>query len=324
MTDSICLWDTLPKCLPALVLVTVTLAVGGCRQEPPVSQEAAERPVAEGVGEPEALPPLSEWKQGRDAALRQADGWLTLVGLHWLEEGGNSFGSDPGNDLVFVAPAPPEMGVFVREGMQVELRARPGGDILYDGEPVTSLQLRSDLTEEPTVLTAGSLTFYLVERGERLGIRVKDSASPLLAEFAGMEYFPVDPAWQLVARYEPHDELREIDVPNVLGVASRERSPGVLVIEVAGETHRLEPIGDPNKGLFLIFGDRTNGDETYGGGRFLEMPPPVAGPVFIDFNRAYNPPCVFTPYATCPLPPAQNKLPFAIPAGERLFSPGHH
>jgi len=304
-------------------LVMVTLLVSACDRAPSESRLGAEQSVVVELSEPAPLPPLAEWKQERDTSLRQEDGWLALVGLYWLEEGGNSFGSDPGNDLVLGASAPPEMGVLVLTGKQVELQTKPGVEILHDGEAVTSLALKSDLGGEPTVLTFGSLTLYLIERGDRFGIRVKNSASPLLEGFEGMEYFPVDPAWQLVARYEPYDSPREIEVPNILGTTSIERSPGALVIEVGGESHRLEPIGDPAKGLFLVFGDETNGSETYGGGRFLEMPPPTAGPVIVDFNRAYNPPCVFSPYATCPLPPAQNKLPFAIRAGEKMFGLSH-
>lgn len=323
MPDSICLRNVLATTVLLSTVLLSTLLVGGCGQDSPAAGEVADRPVAEGAGEPAPLEPLADWKQERDASLRKEDGWLALVGLHWLEEGGNSFGSDPGNDLVMVASAPPEMGVLVRTGMKVELRAKPGVEILHEGETVISLELQSDLGGEPTVLTSGSLTLYLIERGERLGIRVKDGASPLLEGFEGMEYFEVDPAWELVALYEPYDTPREIEVPNILGTTSVEKSPGVLVIEVGGETHRLEPIGDPSKGLFLIFGDRTNGGETYGGGRFLEMPPPTAGPVIVDFNRAYNPPCVFSPYATCPLPPAQNKLPFDIRAGETMFGQSH-
>lgn len=328
MTDSICPRSpSVTKRTTAVgwlsCVLVATLLMGGCGQAPPDERAGGVGPDAGAALLPPPLESLDEWKQRRDAGLRQEDGWLALVGLHWLEEGGNSFGSDPGNDLVFVASAPQEIGVFVRSGMEVELRARPGVEVLHGGEPVTSLQLRSDLTDEPTLLTTGSLTFYLIERGERLGIRVKDRASPLLTGFEGMDYFPVDPEWQLTARYEPYDAPREIEVPNILGTTSLERSPGALVIEVDGETYELQPTGDPSKGLFLVFGDGTNGAETYGGGRFLEMPPPTAGPVFVDLNRAYNPPCVFTPYATCPLPPAQNKLPFAIRAGEKMFAGTH-
>jgi uncharacterized protein (DUF1684 family) len=184
--------------------------------------------------------------------------------------------------------------------------------------------LQPDTSGSPTILQHGSLKFYVIKRSERFGIRVKDSQAKALREFAGMESFPIDPAWRVVARFEPYTPPREITVPNVTGEPTREIVPGALVFEKGGKTFRLEPVAEEgSEELFIIFGDQTNGFETYGAGRFLYAPQPdSAGRVPLDFNIAYNPPCVFTPYATCPLPPPQNKLAVRIEAGEKAY--GEH
>ncbi len=185
--------------------------------------------------------------------------------------------------------------------------------------PVT---LASDADEDTTMLRRGSLLFYLIRRGDRLGVRVKDSQSEARRNFRGLDYFPIDPGWRIEARFEPYDPPKSISVPNVLGQDNAEKSPGAVVFEHGGKTYRLDPVLERGEtDYFVIFGDRTNGNETYGAGRFLYVKPPVDGRTVIDFNKAYNPPCVFTEYATCPLPPPQNKLPIRIEAGEKEY--GH-
>ena len=150
----------------------------------------------------------------------------------------------------------------------------------------------------------------LIRRGDKIGVRVKDSQSQARRSFHGLDYFPIDPSWRIEARFEPYDPPRSISVPNVLGQDNAEKSPGALVFEHGGKTYRLDPVLERGEtDYFVIFGDRTNGTDTYGAGRFLYVHPPVDGKTIIDFNKAYNPPCVFTEYATCPLPPPQNKLP---------------
>lgn len=264
------------------------------------------------------------WHRERQERLREPDGWLTLVGLYWLREGENRFGSHPSNDLVFPEATPELMGTLYRRGTEVRLEAVPDAGIHHDGAEVRSLYLRSDADGPPTVLRAGSLSFYLIVRGEDVGLRVKDSASPGLQAFSGIKRYPVDPAWRLVARFEGYDAPRSLDVPNVLGKSFQEPSPGAVIFEVDGETQRIEALNGDGGELFLVFGDRTNGGETYGGGRFLYTDPPTADArVVVDFNRAYNPPCVFTPYATCPLPPPQNRLPFEVRAGEKMYGDAH-
>ena len=267
---------------------------------------------------------VAQWKAKRDEGLRRPTGWLSLAGLYWLDEGENRFGSDPANELVFPQKAPARLGVLYREGTTVTVEIEPGFEVLAGGEPLTSQPLVSDAQGEATVLEYESLSFYVIERGERVGVRLKDSASELLASFDGMDYFPLDEAWRVAARFELYEEPRTILIPNILGDSVESSAPGVAVFEIAGREYRLEPTGDPEDKLFFVFGDETNGDSTYGGGRFLYAGPPAAdGSLTLDFNRTYNPPCVFTPYATCPLPRPEDKLALVVEAGERMFGQGH-
>jgi uncharacterized protein (DUF1684 family) len=189
---------------------------------------------------------------------------------------------------------------------------------------VSTVELASDLEDEPTVLELGSLRFHLIDRAGRLGIRVKDTESPALAAFVGMDYFPVDPSWRIVASFEAFDQPKTIEVPNVLGSSFAEPAPGIARFERDGRRWELTPVGEPGEPLFFVFGDATNGGETYGGGRFLSAPPAANGTVILDFNKAFNPPCVFTPHATCPLPPPQNKLALAVQAGEKTWGAASH
>lgn len=269
---------------------------------------------------------VEAWRVERDHHLREPDGWLTLAGLYWLKEGANTFGSDASSDLVFPAgKVPGRIGSLVRSGERVEVRVEPGVGLAADGVPIAApeLPLVADASGKPTLLTLGSLSFHVIRRGERLGVRLKDSESALLASFAGVDSFPLAASWRVVARFEPYTPPKKIRIPNVLGDSSDADCPGALVFERDGQTVRLEPTGEPGQEMFLVFGDTTNGHATYGGGRFLDVPAPADdGTVVVDFNRAYNPPCVFTPYATCPLPPRQNRLNLPIEAGEKMFSAG--
>jgi uncharacterized protein len=268
---------------------------------------------------------IAAWRTAREAELRKPDGWLTLVGLFWLEEGENHFGSDPRNRVVLpVGKAPPVAGTLVRHTEAVTVRANPGGGLESDGHPVSGeIPLASDAKGKPTVLRLGSLSFYVIKRGPKLGVRVKDSRSPVLAAFHGVDSFPADPAWRVVARFEPHARPTTIPIANVLGQIENQPSPGTVVFERAGKTLRLDALDGGEGSLSLIFADSTNGRETYGAGRFLDTDPPRDGKVIVDFNKAYNPPCAFTTFATCPLPPRQNRLPIAVTAGEKKYGEGH-
>jgi len=183
------------------------------------------------------------------------------------------------------------------------------------------MALRSDAEGEPTLLRRGSVSFYLIKRGERLGVRVKDSRSPALLAFHGIDSYPIQLKWRVDARFEAYPAGKTIPVPNILGSVEQEKSPGAVVFDFEGREFRIDAVTESGtEDLFLIFGDQTNGVETYGGGRFLyAAPADKNGRVVLDFNKAYNPPCVFTPYATCPLPPPQNRLAIRVEAGEKKF-----
>ena len=220
------------------------------------------------------------------------------------------------------------MGTIAVEDSVVRVTISSGVDVFENGVPVTTAVLHHDQEKgtRPTVLTHGTLSWFVIERGGRLGVRVKDSESRALREFDGIENFPVDPRWRIEGVLEPHVPPRTVEITNVFGDVTHEPSPGALVFEIGGKEYRLDPIAEPgDEELFVVFGDATNGKETYGGGRFVGVArPDVNGKVVIDFNKAYNPPCAFSPYATCPLPPPQNRLPVAIRAGEMTYEkPGH-
>lgn len=300
----------------AAVAGAVFLLLGGCAG--PGAPEPEGRDVDAGLVEE-----VEAWHQERIASLRDENGWLTLVGLFWLEEGENTFGSAEDRDLVFPAKAPAKAGVLRLENGRVFLDAEPGVEMTAAGEPVTSLPLVSDLHEDKTRVHLGSLNFYVLERGGRVGVRLKDSEAEVLARFHGIERFPVDLALRFEARWQPYDPPKAVQTPNILGQTIEEESPGVMVVQYQGAELRLEPTSTPDGRLFLVFGDATNGDSTYGGGRFLSLDPPIEERVVVDFNKAYNPPCVFTPYATCPLPRAENKLQVAIEAGEKMWGGSH-
>jgi uncharacterized protein (DUF1684 family) len=265
---------------------------------------------------------VEEWRAKRLASLRSEDGWLTLVGLHWLKEGENKFGSDEGNEVVLPAgKAPGRVGSLFVSGKDVRVEAREGSGLTHEGSPVKSLQLKSDAGgEDPTVLKLGSLNLQVIERGGKLALRVKDRESPALKNFRAPEYFPVDDRWRFEARFERFDPPRSIPITNVLGMEEDTPSPGAVIFDAGGRTYRLDAITEPGEPrLFIIFADQTSGRETYGAGRYLYADPPDAsGKVVVDFNKAYSPPCAFTNYATCPLPPPQNKLPLRVEAGEKF------
>ncbi len=267
---------------------------------------------------------IEEWHKKRIERLTRPDSWLSLEGLFWLEPGGNRFGSAGDNDLIFPAGMPAHTGRFYFKDTLVTVHIEPGVEVFLDGKPVRDATLRPDVPGTPDILKWKSYSWYVIKREDRYGIRLKNSASRVLANFKGIERFPVDLKWRVKARLVPHESSKSLPVPNVLGQIVEEPSPGKLVFTVDGREYTLDPIaGAGDTEYFIIFGDATNGDGSYGAGRFLTAPlVNEEGVTWIDFNRAYNPPCVFTPYATCPLPPPQNKLDIAITAGEKVW--GEH
>jgi uncharacterized protein (DUF1684 family) len=263
-------------------------------------------------------------RRRREAGLRDPEGWLSLVGLCWLRDGVNRFGADPANEVplsMAFGPLPAIAGRIHVEDGRVTATAEVGAGVTVAGDPLPDgLELVDDSADEPTTLALGTLRFYLVRRGARLGVRVKDRSAPALAAFHGLDYFPIDPRWRVVALLEPSPPGTVIAVPDVLGDVASDTSPGVVAFELDGQLHRLKALEAQPGHLWLIFADETNGINTYGGGRFL-----VTGPiqpdssVEVDFNLTYNPPCVFSPFATCPLPPEGNRLALRVEAGEKMY-----
>jgi uncharacterized protein (DUF1684 family) len=261
---------------------------------------------------------VEAWRRQRYAALRRETGWLTLAGLSWLRPGINRIGTDPDGEIVLPS-GPASAGTVTLD----EERIVADGLFTHGGAPADGLTLETDADGEPTMLELGALRLCAIERGGRFAIRTWDTDAPGRREFHGIPHWPVDPAWRLTARFDATPG-RMLRVPDVLGTVDEEASPGDLVFEMEGEWHRLQALPGGEAGeLWLVFADATNGNETYGGGRFLYSGEPSAGgTVELDFNRAYNPPCVFSPYATCPLPWPENRLRIRIEAGERAYK-GH-
>jgi len=270
---------------------------------------------------------FAQWRAARLAALTDEAGWLTLVGLYWFRDGPNTFGQRHSNTIAIDNPAlGPRAGTFVRQGNSVRFEASPGSCVRIGGQPVKTQVLTPDSAGEPLQMRCGSLEFYVIERGSKLGLRVRDLASRARREFRGLDYFPFDPGWVVDARFEPYAPARHVPIVNVLGMELDMLSPGALVFERDGHEWRLDALlEDPDADtLFVMFADGTSNRETYGAGRFLYVPLPVAGHVTVDFNRAYSPPCAFTAYATCPLPPEQNRIALRVAAGELKYQSADH
>lgn len=286
---------------------------------------AATAALAGGSAEADAyLQEIDAWKAKRLESLKNPEGYLSLAGLFPLAEGRNSFGAAEDNALVFPAGAPAHAGVFVLDKGAVTIEVADGVEIAADGEPVSVMPLSSDVDEETTVLEMGSFRFYVIDRSGDLYIRLKDLDSELLKQFNGVDCFPADTAWRVEGRLEAYDPPHTIHVPNVLGGEFEELCPGRVVFEIGGEKCSLEPVNASGGRLFFVFGDGTSGLETYGGGRFLVADSPSEdGTVVLDFNKAYNPPCAFSPFATCPLPHEANRLTVRIEAGEKTWGKGH-
>ena len=267
---------------------------------------------------------VEQWRQKRLTRLTSESGWLTLCGLYWLKEGPSSCGSDSSYDIIFPAgKSAKAVGTFWRTDTLVRFEAHPGVEVTRSDSAVTSAVLLADTDEGgPTILTHRTLSFYLIKRGDKLGVRVKDKENPSLLNFKGLEYFPIDLKWRFRARLDPYTPPRIVKITNAVNTVQDYSSPGALVFEHEGNTVRIDAFaeGGDAKKLLVMFGDETSGIETYDAGRQLYTDMPDSnGEVILDFNLAYNWPCVFTEFATCPLPPPQNQLPFRVEAGEKMY-----
>ena len=273
---------------------------------------------------------VDDWKAERLGRLTGPDGWTTLVGLYWLKSGENTFGSGADNDMQLSAAGfPAHVGHFDFDGKAVSFTAAKGVLVTSAGKPVNSTKMVSDAdapaNTDPTTLSVGSVSFYAIKRVDKLGVRVKDLAADARVHFKGLEYFPLSQDWRFTAKFEPYSPMKKIPIINILGMEEDMNSPGALLFEVDGKQYRLDTVlEDGETDYFVMFADQTSGKQTYGAGRFLYVKPPVDGRTVLDFNKSYNPPCAFSPYATCPLPPPENRLAVAVQAGELTYAGAHH
>ena len=262
----------------------------------------------------------------REARLTAEDGWLTLTGLFWLEPGENRFGATEGVAVRLPDGADDAGALILGADGAVTLRPVPESGLTVNGDPAIEQVLASDATGRPDLLRSGRSMFYLIERGSKIGVRVKDPEAATLRDFPGLDHYPLDPAFRITTTFEPYTEPREVAIPTVIGEPSMMLAPGLLRFEIDGQGVTLEPyISDPDdRDLFLVFRDATSGDTTYGAGRFLSAElVDGSSDVVLDFNLATNPPCAFTPFATCPLPTPENTLFVAIEAGEMYGGASH-
>lgn len=265
---------------------------------------------------------IDTWHQKRVEELKGPKGWLNIAGLFWLKEGINGFGSGQGNDVLFPeGKISDRAGFFVLKQGVVTLTATPGTSVICDGQSVNGSRVvfHPD-SAKAAIQEFGSLQWFIIQRDNKFGVRLRDFKNPELENFKGIERYPVSADWRIQATLEKVDSSRMIDINTTIGQTIPERSQGILVFVIEGKEYRLETLGEGDPELSVIFGDATNAKETYGAGRYLDVKRPGGdGKTIIDFNKAYNPPCAFIAFATCPLPPKQNILTVPITAGEKNY-----
>lgn len=268
---------------------------------------------------------IERWHAGRIERLTAPNGWLSLVGLEWLKPGVNRIGSAADNDIV-LAKAPAHLGTVTwADDGTLSIALAPASGATIGGKPAPSAVLLDDSHAAPTTVAFGSVNFVAIDRSGRKGLRVRDSEALTRTGFTGIECFPVDPAWRIVADWQPLDPPFQLATGTVIGTIENYPAPGKAVFQRDGQRCELYPVLETpsDTQLFLIFADRTSGKETYGAARFLYAEMPSDGKLVLDFNQAYNPPCAFTPYATCPLAPPENRLDLRVTAGELKYRGGH-
>lgn len=274
------------------------------------------------------LPELEAWRAKRVERLTAPDSWLSLVGLHWLQPGMNSVGTDADNSVQLTA-GPAYFGTveWQNDGTVLFIAAPASlanvahGQVRNAKTGATALNYREG---RPSLVSAQSVSFFVIQRGDKLGLRVRDTESERRTNFVGIDYFAADPSWRIEAEWIAFPTPREIPISNVLGQTTMNKVPGKAVFTRDGQTFELLPMAESaDEELFFVISDATSGDETYGAARFVYAAPPQNGKVILDFNRALNPPCAFTPFATCPLPPKENRLPIRVTAGEKNYRGQH-
>jgi uncharacterized protein (DUF1684 family) len=264
---------------------------------------------------------IEAWRSNRHERLLRSDGWLTLVGLEWLKDGENRVGSAADNDIR-LSGGPEYWGSVFLKGDKLRFVSHDTDNVMINGEPSPEIDLIADVDGDPTLVASDNLSFYTIFR-ESFALRVKDSQAPVLLSFKGLDNYPIDESWHITGRFVRAETGTVIEIANVLGQISESPVYGTIEFDMNGETHRLLGLGDAHsKSLWFIFADRTSGHGSYGAGRFLYSETmPENGHLIIDFNKAYNPPCAFNPYSTCPLPPQENRMDLLVTAGEKDFHP---
>ena len=269
---------------------------------------------------------LLAWRAQRATSLQAPEGWLSLIALGWLKEGDNSFGSAEDSRVQIAGKVPAHIAIVRLERGGLRLLPPAEGfpkELMVDGQPAKEQALVADDADKPSKLTIGTLTIIVIHRDDQFALRVKDLQAPTRVSFHGLRWYAPNAAYRVHARWIPYNPPRVLDIPTVLGTTTHMPAPGVAEFTLDGQVVRLEPVLEDPKStdLFFIMRDATSKTATYGAGRFLYSAMPADGQVVLDFNKAYNPPCAFTPYATCPLPPAENRLAVRIEAGEKRY--GH-
>ena len=296
----------MPEAKIFLLLTTILLVANGCNS-PQGLIEDEEAYVQE----------IEEWQHSRLERLKGKNGWLNLAGLLWLEEGENSFGSDPANDLIFPEKANSNCGSLSLADGVVTLYVKDGVKITAGDSQVTTLKLNDDQTKATTHLLQGDLAWYIIKRGDQYGIRLRDLKHPRIEKLDHIPAYPINFEYVVEAKLLPFEKPKTFSVATpVEGLTESYSCPGELHFKILDEELVLYPFTS-GEGYFLIISDETTGMETYGAGRFMYALPDSTGRIILDFNKAYNPPCAFSPYATCPMPPRENSLPVAIEAGEK-------
>ncbi|MEO5739043.1 MAG: DUF1684 domain-containing protein [Vicinamibacterales bacterium] len=307
-------------CTSAMLLVVSA----GCRQPEPAASNphAAETPPTAAMPDDPYLAEVTKFRQDREAALKGNAGWMTIAGLWFLTQPQTTFGSDPLNDIVFPASAPPRAGVFEMRNGKVTVKAAEGVTFQLNGKPLTTAELKSDNPGPADRLSLGNdLQFWVHNSGDRLSIRLRDQNSALRKQFTGLSWFPIDPAYRVEATYKPFDKPKIVDVASLVGDSDETPIPGLVTFTLKGQEYALEPFAEAGDERFwFVFRDLTSQTETYPAARFLYAPAPVNGTMILDFNKAENPPCAYNPYTTCPLPTEQNRLRTRIEAGERRYA----
>ncbi len=298
-------------CLPMMCLSLTACQPGG--EEDATGEQK--------VADPAFVADHQHWREERERNLLEPDGWTTLVGMHWLELKAHYIGSGTGSGIR-LAVGPAKMGMVQQDKGRVFFTPESGAGLTLDGEPLKGrVELRNDRDDSPSRIgfDEGKGALSVIERGGRHALRVKHADATTRLQFSGLDYWPVEESWEIEGKFMPHPAGKTIPIVDIIGVQSDLPNPGAIEFTREGRTYRLEALGEPGGDMFVVLADRTSGHGSYPAGRFLDVDAPVNGRVSLDFNRAYNPPCAFTRFATCPLPPPENRLDLAIEAGEKTY-----